>query len=131
FADREECFLAAFDQAVRRACVSVLPAFAAGRDWQERVRAGLAAMLEFLEDEPALGALCVVHALGAGPVALERRERVQRVLIDAVDEGRALARGSARPSRLTAECVVGAVLSVLHARLAARAKFVVPGAQAG
>ena len=58
-------------------------------------------------------------ALGGGPVALERRARVVGVLIDAVHEGRREARASAKPTRLTAEGVVGAVLSVLHARLSA------------
>ena len=35
--------------------------------WRERIRAGLAALLRFLDEEPALGRLCVVEALGAGP----------------------------------------------------------------
>jgi DNA-binding MarR family transcriptional regulator len=53
-------------------------------------------------------------------VALERRTQVVGALIDAVHEGRREARGAAKPSRLTAEGVVGAVLAVLHARLAVR-----------
>jgi AcrR family transcriptional regulator/DNA-binding MarR family transcriptional regulator len=120
FEDREACFLAAFEEAVRRASACVVPAFRAGAGWRERVRAGLEALLGFLEEEPGLGALCVVDALGAGAVALERRERIVQALIDAVDEGRTEARASARPMRLTAEGVVGAVLAVLHARLSAR-----------
>jgi AcrR family transcriptional regulator len=118
FEDREDCFLAAFDLAVERAAQRVLPAYAAPGTWRERIRAGLGALLEFLEDELGLGALCIVEALGAGPVALERRAGVVKALIDAVDEGRGEARGSARPTRLTAEGVVGAVLAVLHSRLA-------------
>jgi AcrR family transcriptional regulator len=121
FEDRETCFLAAFEEAVRRGAKRVLPAFAAGGDRRARVRGGQAALLEFLDDEPGLGRLCVVEALGAGTAALECRERVVEVLIDVADEGRALARGSASPTRLTAEGVVGAVLAVLHARLADRA----------
>jgi AcrR family transcriptional regulator len=117
FEDREDCFRAAFDQAVERAARRVLPAYESAGGWRERMRAGLGALLEFLDDEPDLGALCVVDALGAGPVALERRARVVQLLIGAVDEGRREARVSARPTRLTAEGVVGAVLAVLHARL--------------
>jgi AcrR family transcriptional regulator/DNA-binding MarR family transcriptional regulator len=119
FEDREDCFLAAFDLAVERAAQRVVPAFGSGGSWCERVRAALVALLEFLDDEPGMGALCVVEALGGGPVALERRARVVGVLIDAVAEGRREVKGSARPSRLTAEGVVGAVLAVLHARLSA------------
>jgi AcrR family transcriptional regulator len=118
FEDRDDCFLAALDLAVQRAAQRVVGAYDTGGAWRERIRAGLGALLEFLDDEPGLGALCVVDALAAGPRALERRAQVVSALIDAVDEGRREAKGSARPTRLTAEGVVGAVLAVLHARLA-------------
>ncbi len=119
FEDREDCFLAGFDLAVQGAARRVLPAYEARGTWRERVRAGLGALLEYLDDEPGMGALCVVDALGAGPVALERRTQVVQALIDAVHEGRREARGATKPTWLTAEGVVGAVLAVLHARLAA------------
>jgi AcrR family transcriptional regulator len=118
FEDRDDCFLAAFDQAIERGARRVVPAFRAPDSWRERIRAGLGALLEFLDDEPGVGALCVVDALGAGPVALERRARVVSALIDVVHEGRKEARAATKPTRLTAEGVVGAVLAVLHARLA-------------
>jgi AcrR family transcriptional regulator len=121
FDGREACFLAAFDEAVERAEKRLAPALAAGGSWRERVRAGLGALLDFIEDEPGLGALCVVEALGAGPLARERRAAVVQTLIEAVDEGRGMARGNVRLTRLTAEGVVGAVLAVLHARLCERA----------
>jgi AcrR family transcriptional regulator len=117
FEDREDCFRAAFDQAVADAARRVVPAFHAGRSWKERVRGGLRALLEFLEDEPDLGTLCVVDVLGAGPRVLARRTEVVSVLIEAVDEGRAAVRRGAQPPRLAAEGIVGAVLAVLHARL--------------
>jgi AcrR family transcriptional regulator/DNA-binding MarR family transcriptional regulator len=119
FEDREDCFLAGFDLGVQGAARRVLPAYGVRGTWRERVRAGLGALLEYLDDEPGMGALCVVDTLGAGPVALERRTKVVQLLIDAVHEGRKEAKGAAKPTRLTAEGVVGAVLAVLHARLAA------------
>jgi AcrR family transcriptional regulator len=119
FEDREDCFIAAFEMAVAGAARRIAPAFEAPGSWPERVRAGLGALLEWLEDEPGMGRLCVVDVLGAGRAVLERRAQVVGVLIDAVDEGRGEVRGSARPTRLTAEGVVGAVLGVLHARLSA------------
>jgi AcrR family transcriptional regulator len=122
FADREDCFLAAFDQAMQRAAARVVPAFGTPGRWRVRVRGALVAVLEFLDEEPELGALCVVHALGAGSRALERRAAVVRVLIDAVEEGGAeVRRGREVPGRLVAEGVVGAVLAVLHTRLTERA----------
>ncbi|HEY2283021.1 MAG TPA: TetR/AcrR family transcriptional regulator [Solirubrobacteraceae bacterium] len=133
YRDREDCFLDAFEHAVERAAAAVVPAYKAREAWRERIRAALAALLGFLDDEPRLGRLLVVHALGAGPRALERRARVLDALIDAVDRGRrdaprrrdAPKRGDAsrqgqnagaRPT-LTAEGSVGAVFAVIHARL--------------
>jgi AcrR family transcriptional regulator len=117
FDDREDCFLAAFDQAVTRATARVAPAYEQAGDWLDRMRAGLRALLEFLDDEPGLGRLAIVDALGAGPVALERRTRVVGLLIDAVDLGRREPCAAPGLKRLAAEGVVGAVLAVLHARL--------------
>jgi AcrR family transcriptional regulator len=120
FSDREDCFLAAFDQAVEHAAARVLPAYGEAGSWVERVRVGLRALLEFLDDEPGLSRLAVVDALGAGPVALERRARVVGVLIDVVDSGRREPRAAKGLERFTAEGIVGAVLAVLHARLTER-----------
>jgi AcrR family transcriptional regulator len=122
FADREDCFLAAFDQAVERAAVRVRPAWAAGgQRWRARVRGALVALLGFFDEEPELGVLCIVHALGAGPTALTRRAQVVRTLVAAVEEGRLEARGD-EMAPLTAEGVVGAVLAVLHVRLHERSR---------
>jgi AcrR family transcriptional regulator/DNA-binding MarR family transcriptional regulator len=117
FSDREDCFLAAFDQAVEQATGRVVPAFEGAGGWLEGMRAGLRALLEFLDDEPGLGRLAVVDALGAGPIALERRARVVGVLIDAMDRGRREPGAAPGMKRFTAEGIVGAVLAVLHARL--------------
>jgi len=130
FADREECFLAAFDHAIALASAAVLPEYEGAGEWRERMRAGLLALLGFLDEEPDLGALCVVHSLGAGPVALERRREIVDALIAAVEDGGegpgarspgngAGARKGAASAPLTGEGVVGAVLAVIHARLVA------------
>jgi AcrR family transcriptional regulator len=124
FEDRDACFAAAFEEAIERAAARLVPAFRRGqsladaRAWRERIRAGLLALLEFFDEEPGLGGLCVVDTLGAGPDALEARARVVDVLVGVVEEGGAFVRAGSRPSRLTAEGVVGGVLAVLYARLA-------------
>jgi AcrR family transcriptional regulator/DNA-binding MarR family transcriptional regulator len=128
FADRDACFLAAMELAIERAAARVLPAFEQAPGgvrargdrtrWRERLRAGLAALLGFLDDEPGPGGLCVVDTLSAGPQALQRRAQIIEALVDAVDAGRAEAKAGLEPSRLTAEGVVGGVLAVLYARMA-------------
>lgn len=120
FEDREDCFLATFDEALAQAAAMVIPAYEGQTRWREQIRAALLALLVFCEEQPALARLCVVEALAAGPRALERRTEVVQLLVRAVDGGRA-----ERPVRvpepppLAAEGVVGAVLSVIHQRLAA------------
>jgi AcrR family transcriptional regulator/DNA-binding MarR family transcriptional regulator len=117
FDGREDCFLAAFDDAVARAAASVLPAYEGKGSWRERIRAGLLALLCFLEDEPALGRLLVVQTLGAGPRVLARRAEVLDALIAVVDEGRDEMPHVAGVPPLTSEGVVGAVFGVVHARM--------------
>ena len=152
FADREACLLATFDHAVERAAAVVVPVYetvdgVAG--WEGRVRAGLRALLTFLEDEPALGSLLIVDALAAERRVLERRRQIVDALIDTVHRGagartaldgggtraarEAGSRGGARgrggrspggrggrQPRIVAEGLIGAVLAVVHARLLAR-----------
>jgi AcrR family transcriptional regulator len=129
FEDREGCFLALFDQALERAsrvaCDASAAAGSAGRDdWRGRVRVGLFALLGLVEDDPAVGSLLIVDALGVGPRVLERRACALETLKTVINEGRVEAkrmRGApSPPPPLTAEGVLGAVLSVIHARLLER-----------
>jgi AcrR family transcriptional regulator/DNA-binding MarR family transcriptional regulator len=120
FEDRDDCFLAAFELALARAREVVLPAYRGGRVWRERVRAALGALLVFFDEEPGLGAVLVVDALNAGPAVLERRAVLLDTLIAVVDEGRCEGRPGQEHPPLAAEGVVGAVFSVVHARMLAR-----------
>jgi AcrR family transcriptional regulator/DNA-binding MarR family transcriptional regulator len=117
FTDREDCFLAAFDHAVEELAAVVLPEWEGEQEWATRARAGLAALLEFLDGEPALRRLVFVEALGAGPRVLGRRVEVLGVLEGAVDQGRAGVKAGRMLPLLTAEGVVGAASSVIHTRL--------------
>jgi AcrR family transcriptional regulator len=117
FDDREACFLAAFDAAAARIAAHVVPSYEGEARWRDRIRAALAELLEFLDEEPEGGRLCIVESLAAGPRALERRARVVEIVKHALDEGHGETKGARAPPPLTAEGVIGAVSSVLHARL--------------
>ncbi len=134
FTDRDDCLLAAFEQALERAAAVVLPAYerttveatleqanGAGDPWEARIRAGVAALLGFLDEDSASGGLLVIDALAAERPVLERRARVVEALIDAVHQGGARPHGGPgrRPKRIVAEGTVGAVLAIVHARLSA------------
>jgi AcrR family transcriptional regulator len=118
FADREDCFLAGFDEVVRQASRYVLEAYDPQVGWAERLRTAVTGLLSFLDVKRGAGQLLVAGSLGAGPRALERRGRVLAQMIAFVDEGRTVARAGAEPPPLTAEGVVGGALSVVHTRMA-------------
>jgi AcrR family transcriptional regulator len=120
FPDREACFLATFDDAIDQLSPVVLAAWTRERSWRAQIRAGLSAILQFLDDKPELRSLLIVDALGAGPDALARRARVLAQMITAVDAGREDVKPSREPPPLTAEGTVGAVLSIVHARALTR-----------
>jgi AcrR family transcriptional regulator len=120
FADREACFLATLDDALEQLSPRVLSAWERERSWREKVRAGLTAILEFLDDKPELRSLLIVDALGAGTDALDRRANVLAQIIAAIDTARTETKHAHEPPPLTAEGTVGAVLSIVHARVLTR-----------
>jgi AcrR family transcriptional regulator/DNA-binding MarR family transcriptional regulator len=121
FADIEDCLLATLDWALAQARAVAVDAHSAERGWLEGIRAGLAALLRFFDEQPLLAQLCIVHAAGGGPRVLERRSEVMAELCEVVDRGRVPLSGNRVPGPVVAEGVVGAVLAVLYTRLLARA----------
>ncbi len=118
FDGREECFLAAFDWGVEQIALQMREAFARESSWRDGVRASLASLLVFLDAEPQLARVCVIEALGAGPLVLRRRAAVLQELADALGSGAPRARGAAaEPPLLSAEAILGGAFSVIHTRL--------------
>jgi AcrR family transcriptional regulator len=77
FADKLDCFLAAYEAASDELLEHVRAAQEASGDWVERTRAGIRAYLRWLAAEPALARVFLIEIAAAGPEALERRERVR------------------------------------------------------
>jgi AcrR family transcriptional regulator len=117
FEDREECFLAAFDQAVERIAAEVVPACARERKWSARIRAGLSVLLAHFDAYPGVARMCVIETLRAGPEVMKRRQCVLGMLTAVVEEGRSEPRRGSEIPPLAAEGVVGGALAVVHARL--------------
>jgi len=120
FSDREGCLLAAFEETAGQATQAVEQSAAGQQKWRERVRAGLTGLLSFLDYDPGMGRLLIVEAFSSGDRTLEARRRVLAQVIAIVDEGRGEVKTGREPPPLTAEGVVGAVFSVIHARMLKR-----------
>lgn len=120
-AGREERFMAAFERALAEAEAVVLREYESEQRPRERLRAGLAALLEFFDRDPAAARVLVVDALRAGPAAAERRTEVMEELADVIHgEGvRAMDPEEREPPSLTEQGVVNAVFGLIHARVSA------------
>jgi AcrR family transcriptional regulator len=118
FADREDCFLAALDQAVALAAAEASASYEAEAKWVDGIRAALYALLALFDEQPTLARLLIVQTLGGGPRAIQRRGDVLAELSAAVERGRGQARASeAALTPLTAEAIVGGALSLVHSRI--------------
>lgn len=122
FEDLDDCLLAAFEDALGWIADVVVAAYEREDGWPAKVRASVAALLAFVEDEPAVGTFVFVGALGAGPRVLACRmqalERLKLAFEDGIDElGGVAGSEIGESSPLSAEGAVNGVLGILHTRL--------------
>jgi hypothetical protein len=125
-----ECLFAAYDQGVARVSRLVTEATKCADGWHERVRAALSALLVFFDEEPGWARLLLGGSPLDGEAELERRQQplqpLARVLV-AETQAQENNSGWYVPwSELTAELVVGGIVSVLRTRIreGAREPFV-------
>jgi AcrR family transcriptional regulator len=117
FDDKLECMLVAHEAALDRLCDAITASCSPRNSWHEDVAAGVGRALELAAESPAQVRLALLSGQGVlepnlvGP-ALAAQERLAGFL----REGRG--RGAARaPGELTEVALVGAVTSIVSARL--------------
>jgi AcrR family transcriptional regulator len=121
FSSKDECFVVAYDTVMKELRERVSKGFEEAEDWPHAVRAGIAAMLEFLAAEPHLARLCMVEALVAGPVVVERYDAAIQSFVPYFQGGRE-GRSPEVLSRLsptTEEALVGGMVSLISRRIIA------------
>jgi AcrR family transcriptional regulator len=121
FASKDECFVAAYDTVMEELRERVAQAFDEEDDWPCAIRAGIGAMLAFLAAEPNLARLCMVEAMVAGPVVVERYDAAIRSFVPYFKRGRD-GRSKAVLERLsptTEEALVGGMVSLISRRIIA------------
>jgi AcrR family transcriptional regulator len=121
FSSKDECFIAAYDTVMTELRKRVAEAFDQEEEWPRAVRAGIAAMLEFLTAEPHLARLSMVEALVAGPVVIERYDEAIQSLVPYFAAGReGLSKDVlAGLSPTTEEALVGGMVSLISRRIIA------------
>jgi AcrR family transcriptional regulator len=120
FRNREECFLAAYDDALAAAMERLALAHSRdGRAWAVQVEAALSALFEYLAAEPGLARLWLVEPPSLGAAGIERHERTMKQLAERLAELRREREGGAVNGQAAVmfEASVGAVHRVVQARL--------------
>lgn len=130
FDSRDACLVALLEDAEERLLAALRRMELTSLDWSERVRMGLWAILCIADSDPALAQVCLVESQRAGASIQRERERMIARLVALIGEGRALGAGASMASELTAEALVGAVTSVIAARLKEQASARRQGAEA-
>ena len=117
FASKEDCFLAAQQDAVEEAHRRVVEAAGELESWPARVNAGLAAFLSYVASEPALARTCMVEAISAGPASVQRYEESLQSFIPLFRIGRTVSpQGHQLPATLE-ETVIGGIFWVIYQRI--------------
>lgn len=119
FANKEDCFLAAFDTTAMRLRDRIgAAAEKGGSNWRDRLRFSLEELLRFVGSEPEAARALIVEARAASAEALLRRDSLLDYFAVCVDT---LVRDhlpeASSHSEITAAGVVGGIEALLYSRL--------------
>ena len=118
FANKEDCFLAAFDTSAARLRAKVEAAAENGGEvWRDRVRLGLEALLAFAMAEPDAARALIVEARAGSSEAVMRRIALLDHFASCLDAQARELLDEVPCSAVTPSAVVGGVEAVLYARL--------------
>lgn len=113
FADKEACFLAAYEMVADHIRDSMQVAAAAFEEWPQQVRAALATMLRFLAGEPELARVCMIEPIAAGgDIAARHRESMQG-FVEILKAGRPQHAGERPLPEATEATLVGGIVALV------------------
>jgi AcrR family transcriptional regulator len=110
--DKEELLLAAYDEIAQRAAKTAIEAYEVQGSQSERLRAAISAFTELAAAAPEAMSLMVLGAFGAGPKAIERRNRTLQALEQSIRSSR-----NGAEIDLTVKLMIGGIREVTAARL--------------
>jgi AcrR family transcriptional regulator len=118
FANKEDCFLAAFDTSAQRLRNKMSAAARRGGDiWRTRVRYSLEALIDFVVTEPDTARTLIVEARAGSLEAVLRRVELLDHFATCLDEQARELLADRPSSSVIPSAVVGGVESLLYSRL--------------
>jgi AcrR family transcriptional regulator len=117
FADKEECFCAAFDLVVAQARGRIVASVDLGAPWPGRVCAALKALLEMVAAEPLLARILLTEAQTAGKATVGHYEALLDEVALLLRQGRKLRPDGDQLPPTLEEAAVGGVVWLLGQRV--------------
>jgi AcrR family transcriptional regulator len=117
FHNKQDCFCCALDELAERAEQAALARFELSLPWHERMRSGLAALLDWLAHNQDAARVLFVEMLAAGPCAHRYRRGPLELFTALVEQGRSQARHPEDLPPQTSEAIVGGIASIVHHRV--------------
>lgn len=116
FEDKHECFLAAYDLVVARVLDAVVTNCDAEQPWLERMRVGLATVVELFALDPELARTAIVEVAAAGADARQKHWNAVARFTEFLADGAELADGRELPDNI-ALMAAGAVSGLIFDEL--------------
>lgn len=117
FDDKEDCFAQAYQGAAEWLYLRLIGIAKRQPTWREGLRAGLAELLEFCANQPALARALLVEPHAAGGAALTEHDLLMERLSRAIDGARREISSRQAPPPVTATFMVGAIETLVRTKL--------------
>jgi AcrR family transcriptional regulator len=118
FKDREDCFVQAYREASEWLYRRVLGLSQRQSSWREGLRVGLAELLEFCANQPQTAKALFLEAHAAGGEALAQHDLLMERLAEVIDGARGETGSRQSPPPATSSFLVGAIETLVSAKLA-------------
>ncbi len=113
FADKEACFLAAYEMVADHIRDSMQVAAEAFEEWPQKVRAALGTMLRFLAGEPELARVCMIEPVAAGGEIAAKHRASMQGFVEILKAGRPEHSGTRPLPEATEATLVGGIVSLI------------------
>ena len=126
-AQKERCFLWAYDAIVRRAIDNANTAYRSESEWSTQIRLGFTSFIQEVLDSPDAARLALVEVYAAGPAALDRMDRTTRAFEDILRASFANSSEEVALPPLIAKGTIGGISRVVRQRLIENRVAELPG----
>ncbi|MEX0620092.1 MAG: TetR/AcrR family transcriptional regulator [Solirubrobacterales bacterium] len=115
FADKEDCFVAAYATVMDRLLAFVSEGFATddSGDWIERVRGGIRSLLRYLTQNPVAVRVGIIEGFGAGARARDRYQQAVSAFFPFLDAARQKIKNPERVPAQTSRVIVGGISALI------------------